>query len=262
MTTEKHADGHILVSMENNILKVTFNRPDKKNALTHAMYEALIEALERTDKEPAVRALCFCGAGDCFTSGNDLKDFLGNPPSGEQSPVIRFLHALVDMKKPLVAAVQGPAIGIGTTMLLHCDMVFASPNASFQMPFTKLALCPEAGSSLLLPQVIGMTRALSMLLSSQTIDANTAAQWGLVTELIPGILFENTVTERLAALAALPPEAVRVAKALVRDPMREAAHEAVNREAGEFIKRLMSAEAAEAMQAFLERRAPDYSKFE
>ena len=130
------------------------------------------------------------------------------------------------------------------------------------MPFTKLALCPEAGSSYLLPRVVGMTRALSLLLTSRTIDASTAAQWGLVTELIPSILFDNTVDEQLAALAVLPPEAVRVAKALVRDPEREAAHEAVNREAGEFIKRLMSAEAAEAMQAFLERRAPDFSRFE
>lgn len=262
MTLEKHADGHILVSLENNILTVTFNRPEKKNALTHTMYNAIIEALERAETEPAVRALCFRGTEGCFTSGNDLKDFLGNPPSDGQSPVMRLLHAFIDMKKPLVAAVQGPAIGIGTTMLLHCDLVMASPDATFQMPFTKLALCPEAGSSLLLPQVVGMTRALSLLLTSQTIDANTAAQWGLVTELIPSVLFDNTVEERLAALAALPPEAVRVAKALVRDPMRKAAHDAVDREAGEFIKRLMSAEAGEAMQAFLERRAPDFSKFE
>ena len=262
MTTEKHADGTILISLENNILRLTFNRPEKKNALTHAMYDAMIEALERTEKDAAVRALCFCGTEGCFTSGNDLKDFLGNPPSGGESPVMRFLHALIDMKKPLVAAVQGPAIGIGATMLLHCDMVFASPDASFQMPFTKLALCPEAGSSYLLRQVVGTTRALSMLLSSQTIDANTATQWGLVSEIIPGMLFENTVADRLASLAALPPEAVRVAKALVREPMQAAAHDAVNREAGEFIKRLMSEEAGEAMQAFLERRAPDFSRFE
>lgn len=256
MTTE-----HILVSNENGVMTITFNRPEKKNALTHAMYEAMIEALKQAEAEAAVRAVCFRGAGACFTSGNDLKDFLSNPPSGGQSPVMTFLHALVDMKKPLVAAVQGPAIGIGTTMLLHCDLVLAAPDAAFQMPFTKLALCPEAGSSFLLPRVVGMTRALSLLLTSQTIDANTATQWGLVTELIPSILFDNTVQERLAALAALPPEAVRVAKALVRDPDRDATHEAVDREAGEFLNRLISAEAGEAMQAFLERRTPDFSKF-
>lgn len=261
MSLENYAEGCILVEQEDGIMTVVFNRPQKKNALTHAMYDAMITALQQAESEPSVRLLCFKGTAGCFTSGNDLKDFLGNPPSDEQSPVMRFLHALIDMKKPLVAAVQGPAIGIGATMLLHCDMVMATPDATFQMPFTKLALCPEAGSSYLLPRVVGTTRALSMLLMSQTIDANTAAQWGLVTELIPGILFDNIVAERLAALAALPPEAVRVAKALVRDPLREAVHDAVNREAGEFIKRLMSAEAAEAMQAFLERRTPDFSRF-
>ena len=262
MSTESVATEHVLVSCKNGIMTVLFNRREKKNALTHAMYEVLIDALKQAEAEAAVRAVCFRGAGTCFTSGNDLKDFLGNPPSGGQSPVLCFLHALIDMKKPVVAAVQGPAIGIGSTMLLHCDMVLATPDATFQMPFTKLALCPEAGSSFLLPRVVGMTRALSLLLTSQTIDANTAAQWGLITELIPSILFDNTVQERLAALAALPPEAVRVAKALVRDPLRAATHEAVDREAGEFMKRLMSAEAGEAMQAFLERRAPDFSKFE
>ncbi len=262
MTVENTGNEQLLVSVEKGIMTVLFNRPEKRNALTHAMYEVMIEALQQAESEPAVRAVCFRGAGGYFTSGNDLKDFLGNPPSSAESPVMLFLHALIDMKKPLVAAIQGPAIGIGATMLLHCDLVLATPDATFQMPFTKLALCPEAGSSYLLPRVVGMTRALSLLLTSRTIDANTAAQWGLVTELIPSILFDNTVDEQLAALAVLPPEAVRVAKALVRDPEREAAHEAVNREAGEFIKRLMSAEAAEAMQAFLERRAPDFSRFE
>ncbi|MCK5863079.1 MAG: enoyl-CoA hydratase [Candidatus Hydrogenedentes bacterium] len=261
MTTENGAAEHILVSQEDGIMTIEFNRPDKKNALTHTMYNTMIDALEQAEAESTVRALCFRGAGTCFTSGNDLKDFLANPPSDEQSPVMRFLHTLIDLKKPIVAVVQGPAIGIGTTMLLHCDIVLATPNAAFQTPFTKLALCPEAGSSFLLPRVVGMTRALSMLLTSQNIDANTAVQWGLVTELIPSILLDTTVQERLAALAALPPEAVRVAKALIRDPLRDATHDAVEQEAVQFMQRLTSDEAAEAMQAFLEKRTPDFSRF-
>lgn len=252
----------VLVNREAGVMNVVFNRPEKKNALTHAMYDAMIAALQQAETEPAVRVVCFRGAGNCFTSGNDLRDFLGNPPSSGDSPVMRFLHLLIDLKKPLVAAVRGPAIGIGATMLLHCDMVFAAPDATFQMPFTKLALCPEAGSSYLLPKVVGATRALSLLLSSGAIDAATATQWGLATELVAVDTFDAVVAERLAALAALPPEAVRVAKALVRDPEREAAHDAVNREAMQFMQRLMSAEAAEAMQAFLERRPPDFSRFE
>ncbi len=263
MTTNTTADDLIQITQEGGVMTATFNRPEKKNALTHTMYEAMIDALEQAEAEPGVRVLCFRGAGGCFTSGNDLKDFLGNPPSDpKNSPVMRFLHALIDMKKPLAAAVQGPAIGIGATMLLHCDLVIAAPDAVFQMPFTKLALCPEAGSSYLLPRVVGTTRALSLLLSSQSLDTATAAQWGLVTEVASTDQFDAVVTERLNALAALPPEAVRTAKALVRDPERDAAHEAVNREAAQFLQRLMSAEAAEAMQAFLERRQPDFSRFE
>ncbi len=260
--TTMTADGHIRVSRQDGVMTVMFNRPEKKNALTHAMYEAMIEALQSAESDAQVRALCFRGAGGCFTSGNDLKDFLGNPPSDAESPVMRFLHAIIDARKPLVAAVQGPAIGIGTTMLLHCDVVIAAPDATFQMPFTKLALCPEAGSSYLLPKVVGATRALSLLLTSQTIDADTAAQWGLVSELASATDFDAEVEARLSVLAALPPEAVRTTKALVRDPMREALHAAVDREAAQFLQRLMSAEAAEAMQAFLERRPPDFSRFE
>ena len=251
----------ILVSESNGILTATFNRPEKKNALTHAMYSRLVEVLDHAGDAPDVRAVCFRGAGGNFTSGNDLMDFVSNPPAGEDSPVLVFLHRLIDFRKPLVAAVQGPAIGIGTTMLLHCDLVYASETALFQMPFTKLALCPEAASSYLLPRAIGLTRALDLLLTSKSIDASTAHAWGLVTETAPEASFDALVEERLNTLVALPPEALRATKALVRGPLAAAAHESVREEARVFGQRLSSAEAMEAMQAFLERRKPDFSRF-
>lgn len=251
----------ICVQRDASLLTITLNRPEKKNALTHDMYSAMVEALEEAQADAAVRAICLRGTDSCFTSGNDLKDFLACPPTNEESPVMRFMHALIDVKKPLVAAVQGPAVGIGVTMTLHCDLVYASPTAVFKTPFTQLALCPEAASSYLLPRIIGIPRAMSMLMLGQSIDAETAAQWGLVTELFPQEEFDARLRERMDALTALPPEAVRATKALMRDPYREHSHEAVQREAALFLQRLMSAEAAEAMQAFLERRPPDFSRF-
>lgn len=261
MSLDGAGNNHVNTRCDAGVMTIQMNRSEKKNALTHDMYSAMTAALSSAEADPAVRVICFRGAGDCFTSGNDLKDFLGNPPTGEDSPVMRFLHALVDVKKPLAAAIHGPAVGIGATMTLHCDLVYASETASFQMPFTKLALCPEAASSYLLPKVVGMTRAMAMLLSSQKIDARTAAQWGLVTEVFPDAQFEAAVNERLQTITALPPEAVRATKALLREPDRAQTHEAVQREAALFVQRLTSAEAAEAMQAFLERRPPDFSRF-
>ncbi len=261
MALNQNNNALVCITRSGTIMTITLNRPQKKNALTHGMYTDMVEALAEAEADAGVRVICIQGAGMCFTSGNDLKDFLGAPPTSDDSPVMQFLHALIDLKKPLAAAVRGPAIGIGATMTLHCDLVYASDTATFQMPFTKLALCPEAASSYLLPKVVGMPRAMAMLLSSQTITAETAAQWGLVTEVFADEQFETAVHERLAALAALPPEALRATKALLRDPGRTQAHEAVQREAATFMQRLMSAEAAEAMQAFLERRPPDFSRF-
>jgi enoyl-CoA hydratase/carnithine racemase len=251
----------ILVENRKGILIATFNRPKKKNALTHAMYARLVELLELARTSDDVRALCLCGAGGCFTSGNDLMDFLSNPPKDENSPVLQFIHGLIDFNKPLIAAVEGPAIGIGTTMLLHCDLIYASDTAVFQMPFTKLALCPEAASSYLLPRVIGLQRATELLLTSRSINAETALEWGLITEVLPGESFSAAVENRLEALAALPPEALRATKALIRRPDVEQIHEAAHQEAFLFAQRLASGEAAEAMQAFLERRPPDFSRF-
>ena len=199
--------------------------------------------------------------GNCFTSGNDLMDFISNPPVEETARNAVSAWA-VDFKKTLVAAVEGPAIGIGTTMLLHCDLVYASDTAVFQMPFTRLGLCPEAASSFLLPKIIGLARAGELLLQGRSIDAATAERWGLLTEVIEAKSFDALLEQRLATLAALPPEALRDTKALVRGPLSQAAHEAIEREAQRFARRLTSGEAAEAMQAFMERRPPDFSRFE
>lgn len=262
MSDASNTNEAILVEENGGILWATFNRPDKKNALTHAMYSRLTELLRQADDTPGLRAVCFRGAGGGFTSGNDLMDFLSGPPMDENSPVLCFLHALIDFRKPLVAAVTGPAIGIGTTMLLHCDLIYASPKAFFQMPFTRLALCPEAASSFLLPRAVGLARASELLLLGNAIDTQTAREWGLITEILPEESFDADLEQRLKTLTALPPEAVRAAKALIRQPLIEGAHDAVRREAELFVGRLSSAEAAEAMQAFLERRPPDFSRFE
>ena len=262
MNDAQAAEKVILVSESHGILTALFNRPRKKNALTHAMYARLVDLLRYADSASTVRVFCLRGAGNCFTSGNDLMDFISNPPGDENSPVLQFLHGLVDFRKPLAAAVEGPAIGVGTTMLLHCDLVYASGTAVFQMPFTRLGLCPEAASSLLLPKIVGLARAGDLLLQGRTIDAATAERWGLLTEVLDPGAFDTLLEERLAALAALPPEALRDTKALVRGPLAEAAHEAIRREAQRFSRRLASGEAAEAMQAFLERRTPDFSRFE
>ncbi len=252
----------ILVSERQGILTATFNRPGKKNALTHVMYSRLVELLRHADATAGIRVLCLRGAENCFTSGNDLLDFMSNPPTDEESPVLQFLHGVIDFAKPLVAAVEGPAIGIGTTMLLHCDLVYASETAFFQTPFARLALCPEAASSFLLPRIIGLERAGELLLLGKSINATTAAHWGLLTEVFPEGVFDSRLEERLNALAALPPEALRDTKALIRGPLAAEAHEAVRREAQRFAQRLASGEAAEALQAFFEHRPPDFSRFE
>ena len=262
MSDTTSAEELIRVDEAGGILTVLFNRPRKKNALTHAMYSRLVEVLRYAVDTAGVRVCCLRGAGNCFTSGNDLMDFISNPPVEGNSPVMQFLHGLVDFKKPLVAAVEGPAIGIGTTMLLHCDLVYASDTAVFQMPFTRLGLCPEAASSFLLPKIIGLARAGELLLQGRSIDAATAERWGLLTEVIEAKSFDALLEQRLATLAALPPEALRDTKALVRGPLSQAAHEAIEREAQRFARRLTSGEAAEAMQAFMERRPPDFSRFE
>lgn len=236
------------------ILHLELNRPDKKNALTVEMYEALVDQLQGGDRDAQVRVVLITGAGDAFSAGNDLRDFLERPPTDESAPVHRFLQALIDLEIPSIAAVQGLAVGIGTTMLLHCDLVYAGRTARFQLPFTSLALVPEAGSSLLLPQRIGYARAAEMLLLGEPLDAEDARVLGFVSAVFDDAALRDEAFARAERLASLPPESVRTTKALMRDATRLSLPEQMHRESERFVERLRSAEAREVMQRFFEAR--------
>jgi enoyl-CoA hydratase/carnithine racemase len=252
---------HVSVSTSDRITRIELDRAEKKNAITADMYQAMADALKAAEADPQVRAVLIHGKPDCFTAGNDLKDFLERPPSGDGSPVFQFLQGISTAAKPLVAAVGGPAVGIGTTMLLHCDFVYASPNTRFQMPFVTLGLVPEAASSLLLPMLAGYHQAAELLLLGKPFTAEKALAAGIVTEIVPdGDLLEHAL-EVAAGLAALPPSSVQMTKALMKARYASAVREAMGAEGEKFRAQLGSAEAREAMQAFFEKRKPDFSKF-
>lgn len=253
----------ILTTFEDHILIVRIDRPERKNALTHDMYTALGDALERALNEPAIRCVLFTGRSECFTAGNDLGDFAkGLPGAFEETPVGRFLLLLATATKPVVAAVNGPAVGIGTTMLLHCDMVFAGDNARFQMPFANLGLCPEGGSSLLLPSWLGRVRAAELLMLGKAFSAEDAYRLGLINRICDASETEQQANEACRQLAAQPPAAMRATKALLNRPNTETLQATMLEEGALFAERLKSPEAAEAFQAFMAKRAPDYSRFE
>ncbi|MDO9067013.1 MAG: enoyl-CoA hydratase [Deltaproteobacteria bacterium] len=243
------------------ILTLRINRPDKKNALNLDMYQAMADGLKLADSDNAVRVILICGAEDCFTSGNDLADFLAAPPSGPESPVMQFLMAIGEAGKPIVAAVNGLAVGVGVTMLLHCDLVYAGNSATFQMPFVNLGLCPEAGSTLLLPRIMGHQRAAELLLLGEVFNADKACAIGIVTAVCPDNEVLVTAQNRAMQLAAQPAAAVRLAKSLLKRDYAEALRETIVEEGAQFVARLKSPEAAEALQAFMLRRKPDFSKF-
>ena len=251
----------IKTESKDRVLCIEIARPEKKNALTQEMYAAMADALAAADGDAKVRVVLIHGARDCFTAGNDLKDFLNRPPHSETSPTTRFLRGIANFGKPLLAAVNGAAVGIGTTMLLHCDLVYAAPAARFQMPFVPLGLVPEAGSSFLLPYIAGYQRAAELLLLGAPFGADKAREAGFVTEIVPEAeLFERARAAALA-VAALPPSAVRATKALMRSRYIKRVTEAMDEEGKVFSERLGSPEAREAMTAFFEKRKPDFSRF-
>ena len=252
---------HIRTSTRDRIATIELDRADKKNAITADMYQAMADALAAAESDPAVRVVLIHGKADCFTAGNDLKDFLERPPQGDNSPVFQFLQRISTAAKPLVAAVGGPAVGIGTTMLLHCDFVYAAPNARFQLPFVPLGLVPEAGSSLLLPMLAGYQRAAELLMLGKPFTAEKALAAGIVTEIVPDDELLSHALEAAAALAALPPASLRETKALMKAPRAAGLASAMTSEGEKFRAQLASAEAKEAMQAFFEKRKPDFSKF-
>lgn len=249
------------VTLEANILVVRMHRPDKRNALNLEMYGAMTAALRQGNDNPQVRVAVIAGGPDCFSSGNDILDFVGNPPADDSHPVMQFLYALTRFEKPLIAAVNGMAVGIGTTLLLHCDLAYASEDSRFHLPFVNLGLCPEAASSLLLPLRAGSHRAAEAILLGQPFDAATALAWGIVNGLTPSGQAEQAAFDAAKRIAQQPPAAVRAARQLLREPLRLPVEETLHREAGIFAARLGSPEAAEAFQAFMQRRSPDFSQF-
>ncbi|MGH8461030.1 MAG: enoyl-CoA hydratase [Stenotrophobium sp.] len=252
---------HVTREIKDGILHIRFNRPEKKNALTAVMYQATADALTHAATDPAVRVVLLSGTKDCFSSGNDLQDFLQNPPLDPNAPVAQFMRAVATLPKPLVASVNGFAIGVGTTMLLHCDLVYAGTGARFQLPFVNIGICPELASSYLLPRIMGNPRAAELVLLGEAFNAEKALAYGVINEILPDDECEARALNRAQRLAAQPPEAMRTAKALLRGWDQKTVLEAIAHEASFFMPMLGKGEAREAMTAFMEKRKPDFSKF-
>lgn len=259
------AMSHVRTELRNGVLHVVLQRPEKRNALTVAMYRALNAAMERAAAEPAVRAVLLAGEGGSFTAGNDLQDFLANPPQGEEAPVFRFLQHIALLDKPLIAAVQGFAVGIGTTLLLHCDLVYAADDAQFVLPFVQLGLCAEGGSSLLLPQLAGYQRAAEKLLLGEPFGSAEAAEMGLVNRVLsPDAVLEHA-TRQAEKFGQLPGPSVRATKRLLKGLGDQGPQPLLRRMESEatIFQALLAAPAArEAMAAFLGKRKPDFSAIE
>ena len=249
----------ILTERSGGILRITLNRPAKKNAMTSSMYMTMAKILNDAVHDDDVLVVLWDGAGDSFSAGNDLEDFLKHPPGPGESPQAQLANALLNFDKPLIAAVKGVAIGGGTTLLTHCDFVFAGESARFQLPFVNLGLVPEFGSSWSLP-ARGHIRAAELILLGQHFDAKVAAEIGLVTRVLPDEQLLATATETAEKLAAKPPGALRACKRLMKRSQREQVAEAIKVENEEFASRVRSAEAKEAFTAFLEKRAPDFKR--
>lgn len=253
---------HILTQQQDGVLHIVLRRPEKKNALTNAMYAAIADALEAAQTDPAVRVVLFRAEGDCFSAGNDIMDFASVATSAADfasMPVARVLKALAFAEKPLVAAVQGAAVGIGTTLLLHCDLVYAAEDAQLSTPFINLALVPEAASSLLMPARIGHVRAYAMFALGEKLSGVEAVRLGLANAAVPADQLAETALTAARALTQRPPEALRLSKRLMRDA--ETYARIMEVEGAQFMARLRSPEAQEAFAAFLQRRTPDFTKF-
>ncbi len=253
---------HIQCKISGAVATLSLNRPEKLNALTVAMYADLAQALQELDADPKIRVVVLTGAGGNFTSGNDLGDFLHQPPSGADSPVFRFLRGITEFRKPLIAAVEGVAIGIGTTLLLHCDLAYAGASARFALPFVNLGLCPEAASSYLLPLAAGPKRAAELLMTGEPFSAQEAQAAGLINAVVDDGAALERATTAAGQLAVKPPGALAATKRLLREAQTQAVQSALQSEVQIFMRRLASAEAREALQAFAEKRKPDFSQLE
>lgn len=248
---------------QGSVLHIVLNRPEKKNALTSAMYVALIEAVEEGEANPEVRVLVLRGNGDSFCAGNDIEDFVQKPWKDEAvPPAERFIRAVAFAKKPVVAAVQGSAVGVGTTILLHCDLVYASADTKFLMPFINLGFVPEAGSTLLLPALIGHQRATELLLLASPFSAQRAYELGLVNKVVPADELLPTAAAAAQALAEKPANVVRLSKQMLRQHSASELDRVIREEVLAIAERLDSPETREALAAFMQKRKPDFSQFQ
>ena len=252
---------NILTENDGGVLRLQFDRTEKKNAITAAMYQALAHALRHAERDGSVRVALIHGTPDVFTAGNDLQDFLAHPPHTVDAPAFQFIRAIHEFPKPLLAAVSGLAVGIGTTMLLHCDLVYCAPGTRFSLPFVNLGLCPEAGSSFLLPRLAGYQKAAELLMLGEPFAAETAKEIGLVNAIVPTEALVATSMATARKLAAKPAASLRETKMLMKQGLHEAVKLAMGDESEAFRERLESPEAKEAFTAFLEKRQPDFSKF-
>jgi enoyl-CoA hydratase/carnithine racemase len=243
----------IVTERSESILRIQLNRPMKRNAMTSRMYTTLADIINDAAEDEYTRVGLWHGAGDSFSAGNDIEDFLKNPPGPGDSPQARLMNALLDFDKPLIAAVRGAAIGGGTTMLTHCDFVYAGESAQFQMPFINLAVVPEFGSSCSVPARIGHIRAAELILLGQPFVAKRAAELGFVTQVVPDQNLMTTATEAARKLAAKPARALQASKRLIKRPFRDQIKVAMEAENQEFSARVRSDEAREALAAFLDK---------
>lgn len=250
----------ILTHTEAGVTTITLNRVDKKNSITSDMYGAMADALAQAAADAAVRVVLLQGHETIFSAGNDIGDFLNKPPAGKDSPVFRFLHGIAAFPKPIVASVCGPAVGIGTTMLFHCDLVYAGDNAAFSMPFVNLGLCPEAASSLLVPQMLGYHRAAEALLLGEPFFAEAALEVGLVNRVVPPTEANGVAQAQARKLAAKPITALVETKRLMKKGLAQQVVAQMDEEGASFGRMLREPAAREAFTAFMEKRKPDFSK--
>lgn len=252
-------DNDILIHAESGVMTITFNRVAKKNSISSAMYATMADALVEAEKSSAVRVVVFQGHETVFSAGNDIGDFLNNPPSTQESPVFRFLYAISAFSKPVLAAVCGPAVGIGTTMLFHCDLVYAGDNAAFSMPFVNLGLCPEAASSLLAPQLMGYHRAAEALLLGEPFMAEAALEVGLINRVLSPLEANNYAQNIARKLAAKPISSLIETKRLMKTGQLALVKQQIGDEAVSFGRMLKEPAAKEAFAAFLQKRTPNFS---
>jgi len=249
----------ILTHIDAGVMTITFNRLDKKNSITSSMYAAMADAVDQAAADASVRVVLFQGHESIFSAGNDIGDFLNQPPSTQESPVFRFLRGIATFEKPLLAAVAGPAVGIGTTMLFHCDLVYAGDNAAFSMPFVTLGLCPEAASSLLAPRMFGYHRAAEALLMGEPFFAEAAQEVGLVNRVVPPTEVNGYAQAQARKLAGKPLSSLIETKRLMKGDT-QAVLQKMDEEGKSFGRMLREPAAKEAFGAFMEKRKPDFSK--